>query len=178
MAPAVARARRVPWGRWIAAALLVVPIAEIAVIIAVGRVIGGWPTFLLLLAESLFGAWLVRREGVSAWRALVAALRAGTMPAGELADAALVLVGGTLLLTPGFITDLVGFLVVLPWTRPVARTALQAAVASRLVWTTGFGPAAPPGGGASASGSSGNEEATGGFAGGQVIEGEILDDES
>ncbi len=99
--PYAGRGRRRGVLRWVFLALLLVPLLEIAVIIAVGRVIGGWPTFLLLLAESLFGAWIVRREGGRAWTALREALRSGAMPSRELADAALVLVGGTLLLTPG-----------------------------------------------------------------------------
>lgn len=129
-------------------ALLVVPTVEIALIIAIGRTIGGWPTLGLLLVESALGAWLVRREGARAWQALSQALRFGApgahdessrgMPATELSDAALVLVGGTLLLTPGFLTDVVGFCFVLPFTRPFARRLLAGLIARRLV--TGLGP--------------------------------------
>ena len=133
MAPTVTPLRRRPWGRLFAVALLVVPIAEIAVIIAVGKVIGGWPTLLLLLVESALGAWLVRREGSRAWRTLSESLSSGTMPARPLADAALILVGGTLLLTPGFLTDVAGFFFVLPFTRPLARAVLEAAVSRRLL---------------------------------------------
>ena len=114
-------------------ALLVVPTLEIAVIIAVGRAIGGWPTLGLLVVESALGAWLVRREGSRAWRALSQALSSGRLPAGELSDAALVLVGGTLLLTPGFLTDVVGFMFVLPMTRPVARRVLTRVLERRLL---------------------------------------------
>jgi UPF0716 protein FxsA len=117
----------------LAVLLLVVPVLEIAVIIGVGKVIGGWPTLLLLVAESALGAWLVRREGARAWSALQVALRSGRMPSGELADAALVLVGGTLLLTPGFLTDVVGFVFVLPFTRPLARVLLARVVERRLL---------------------------------------------
>ncbi len=114
-------------------ALLVVPTLEIAVIVAVGRAIGGWPTLALLVVESALGAWLVRREGSRAWRALSQALSSGRMPAGELSDAALVLVGGTLLLTPGFLTDVVGFMFVLPMTRPLARRGLTRVLERRLL---------------------------------------------
>ena len=113
--------------------LLVVPLLEVVVIIAVGRAIGGWQTFFLLLAESMFGAWLVRREGARAWAALQEALTTGTMPSRQLSDAALVMVGGVLLLAPGFITDIVGFFLVLPFTRPLARRLLEAVVARRLL---------------------------------------------
>ena len=69
------------------------------------------------------GAWLVKREGRRAWEALQETLETGQLPGQELADAALVLVGGTLLLTPGFVTDIFGFFFVLPFTRPLAREA-------------------------------------------------------
>jgi UPF0716 protein FxsA len=138
VAPAVgrtpyARRRRPRWLAVVFVLLLVVPVLEIAAIIAVGRVIGGWQTLVLLLAESALGAWLVKREGGRAWKALSTALNTGQMPSRQLADAALVLVGGTLLLAPGFLTDIVGFFFILPLTRPIARTALEAVVAKRLL---------------------------------------------
>jgi UPF0716 protein FxsA len=120
-----------PWGL-LAAALLVVPILEIYVIIQVGQVIGGWQTILLLIVESALGAWIVKREGRRAWAALQLAFSSGRLPARELSDAALVLVGGTLLLTPGFVTDVAGFFLVLPLTRPLARRALAWLVARRV----------------------------------------------
>lgn len=119
--------------RWVLLALLIVPVVEVAAIIGVGKVIGGWPTLLLLVALSIAGAWLLRREGTRTWRALSEALRTGQMPSREIADGALVLVGGTLLLLPGFLTDVVGFLLVLPVTRPLFRGLLAAAVAKRLL---------------------------------------------
>jgi UPF0716 protein FxsA len=149
--------------------LLVVPILEIATIIAVGKVIGGWQTLLLLLLESALGAWLVRREGGRAWQALNEALSTGQMPSRQLADAALVLVGGTLLLTPGFLTDIVGFFFILPITRPLARTMLEAAVAKRLLGGVfsgrGSGGHGGPGGPAGPSGPA---------SGPDIIEGEVL----
>ena len=155
MAPAVgstpyaARRRRPRWLRLVFLALLIVPIVEIFVIIQVGRVIGGWPTVGLLVLESLLGAWLVRREGAKAWRALTEALQTGRMPSRQLADAALVLVGGTLLITPGFVTDIAGFFFILPFTRPIARRFLEVLVARRLLgaWSVvGRGGAGPFGG--------------------------------
>lgn len=137
--------RRPQWMALVFLALLVIPTLEIAAIIGVGKVIGAWPTLLLLVVESLLGAWLVRREGARAWRALTEALQTGRMPSRQLADAALVLVGGTLLLTPGFLTDLAGFFCVLPFTRPIARRFLEAAVARRLLGGMGpTGPGRPP----------------------------------
>jgi UPF0716 protein FxsA len=131
--------RRGPrWGWYVFLALLVVPVAEIALIVAVGSVIGGWQTVALLLLESALGAYLVKREGRRSWQALQMALNTGQMPARELADAALVLIGGTLLLTPGFLTDIVGFFFILPLTRPVTRRWLQRVVERRLIAKTGI----------------------------------------
>jgi len=113
-------------------------VAEIAVIVAVGQVIGGWQTIALLLFESALGAYLVKREGRRSWHALQEALNTGQMPGRELADAALVLIGGTLLLTPGFLTDIVGFLFILPFTRPVTRRWLQRVVERRLAQRSGI----------------------------------------
>lgn len=161
MAPAVTAAgpgRRSRWPLVLVLLLLVLPTLEIAVIIAVGRVIGGWPTLVLLLAESALGAWLVRREGGRTWRGLSQALRTGQQPSRHLADAALVLVGGTLLLTPGFLTDIVGFGFILPITRPLARAVLETAIRRRLLAGWG-GPGGPP---------------EGGGAAGNVIPGEVL----
>lgn len=115
--------RRVPW--WVLALLFVVlPVVEIFLLIRIGSVIGAWWTVLLLVADGLFGSWLIKREGGRAWTALTSALGSGRMPARELADGALILVGGTLLLTPGFVSDVAGLFCVLPFTRPVARRAL------------------------------------------------------
>ncbi len=111
---------------------IVVPLVELAVIMQVGSVLGYGPTIALLLLESLLGAWLVKREGRRAWVALRDGIGRGRMPSTELADAALVLVGGTLLLTPGFVTDLVGFGLVLPVTRPVGRRVLGWLIARRV----------------------------------------------
>lgn len=136
--------------RWIRISLfvafIVVPLVEIYVLIQVGQVIGPWWTILLLILDSIFGTWLIRREGSRAWMALRVALESGRMPARELADGALILVGGTLMLTPGFVTDAFGILLILPFTRPVARRMLTQLVSRRLLagYTTRPGPG--PGG--------------------------------
>ncbi|MEP7034048.1 MAG: FxsA family protein [Actinomycetota bacterium] len=132
------RRSRPPWVWLLFVALLVVPLAEIALIVAVGNVIGAWQTFALLLVESALGAYLVKREGRRSWQALRAALSSGHMPGRELADAALILIGGTLLLTPGFLTDLVGFFFILPFTRPITRRWLQDIVERRLLQRSGI----------------------------------------
>ena len=100
-------------------ALIVVPIVELYVIVQVGQGIGILPTLALLVVMSLLGGYLLRREGTRTWRALGDALQAGRLPAREVADGALVILGGALLLTPGFATDLFGLLCILPPTRAV-----------------------------------------------------------
>lgn len=126
------RSRRSPWGL-VFLAFLLVPIAEIYVLIQVGQVIGAWWTVALLIADSLLGSWLLKREGARAWRALQTAINEGRMPARELADAALIVLGGTLMISPGFVTDIFGLLAIFPLTRPLGRRMLAALITRRLV---------------------------------------------
>jgi UPF0716 protein FxsA len=136
---------------------VVVPLIEIYVLVQVGQVIGPWWTILLLVADSILGTWLIKHEGGRAWRALREALDSGRMPAKELADGALILIGGTLMLAPGFVTDAFGILLILPPTRPVFRRLLTALVARR-VFVNLTGPGSGP-------------------ASGPVIRGEVVDDD-
>lgn len=136
------RPRRFPvW--LLVVAFLVVPIVEIYVLIQVGQVIGAWWTVLILVADSLIGSWLLRREGGRAWRGLQTAISEGRMPARELADAALVVLGGALMISPGFVTDVVGLLAILPLTRPLGRRLLARVVARRLVVRNARRPGPP-----------------------------------
>ena len=152
------RGRRRGRAWWLLVAVFViVPIVEIYVIIQVGQVIGPWWTILLLIADSIFGSWLVAHEGRRAWRALTTALSSGRMPAKELADGGLILVGGTLMVSPGFVTDLFGILLILPVTRPLARAVLTRVVTRRLA----AGYVSRPGPGSE----------------GPVVRGEVVDDD-
>jgi UPF0716 protein FxsA len=103
------------------ALFILVPIAELAVIIQVGQAIGVWWTILLLIADSILGSLLMRAQGRVAWRRFNEAVRAARVPAREVADGVLVIFGGALLLTPGFLTDIVGLLFLLPPTRALIR---------------------------------------------------------
>jgi UPF0716 protein FxsA len=104
---------------------IVVPIAELYVIIQVGELIGVWPTLALLLADALLGSWLLKHQGRTAWRRFNEALAARRFPGREVVDGALIVVGGTLLLTPGFLTDVVGIFLLLPPTRAITRRLLK-----------------------------------------------------
>jgi UPF0716 protein FxsA len=118
--------------------LLVVPLLELYVLIQVGQVIGAPITIALLVLMSLAGAALLRREGARTWRSFRQASGAGRVPAKEVADGALVLFGGALLLTPGFLTDVLGLLCILPPTRAVLRRSLTGLVARRLLGPAAF----------------------------------------
>jgi UPF0716 protein FxsA len=137
-------ARRRSWLGWLLVILFIaVPLVEIYVIIQVGKAIGPWWTILLLVIDSILGSWLIRHQGARAWRALREALDSGRMPARELADGGLILVGGTLMLAPGFVTDAFGVLMILPVTRPLFRRLLTGVVAKRLVVLGPTGPTGP-----------------------------------
>ncbi len=114
-------------------AFIVVPIAELAVIIQVGQVLGLLPTVAILIADSIIGSLLLRSQGRAAWRRFTGTMQSGRPPAREVLDGALVLVGGVLLLTPGFLTDLLGILLLLPPTRAVARRVLGRRLLNRMV---------------------------------------------
>jgi UPF0716 protein FxsA len=103
---------------------LVVPIVELYLIIQVGGSIGVLPTIGLLILISVAGGWLVKREGVSVIARIRRELAAGRLPTEQVVDGALVMGAGALLLTPGFVTDLVGILFLLPPSRAVFRRSL------------------------------------------------------
>jgi UPF0716 protein FxsA len=145
-------------------AFVVVPLFEIYLVIQVGQAIGPWWTILLLIIDSMIGAWLVKREGRRAWQALREALATHRPPAKELADGALILIGGTLLLTPGFASDVLGVLLVLPVTRPVFRRLLTSYLGTRLVKVAVGRP------------SSGRASGPGPTAGDAVVRGEVVED--
>jgi UPF0716 protein FxsA len=129
---------------------IVVPIAELYVIIKVGELIGVLPTLILLLADALLGSWLLKHQGRGAWRRFNEALAAGRFPGREVVDGALIIVGGTLLLTPGFISDVVGAFLLVPPTRALARRLLKRFAIGRVAVAGigGIGPfGRPPGGG-------------------------------
>jgi UPF0716 protein FxsA len=100
---------------------IVVPIAELYVIIKVGELIGVWPTLALLLADALAGSLLLRHQGRGAWRRFNAAIAERRFPGREVADGVMIVIGGTLLLTPGFITDVFGLIFLIPPTRAIVR---------------------------------------------------------
>ncbi len=112
---------------------IVVPIAELYVIIQVGQAIGILPTVAILLLDSVVGTWLLRQQGRIAWRRFNGALQAGKPPAQETIDGGLILMGGAFLLTPGFLSDVLGLVLLLPPTRAVVRRVLARRFLGRMV---------------------------------------------
>ncbi len=135
--------------------MLLVVAVEIAIAVLVSRLIGPWPTLLLIVAFSFAGLMVVRRGGVRSARALRDASLARRLPGGEMADAVMLLIGGMLMIPPGFLLDALGLLFVLPFTRPLVRRLSGLFLRVRLV--SRFASAWP--------------------GGGPVIRGEVLHDE-
>jgi UPF0716 protein FxsA len=146
------------------AGLLLLPVLELAVAIEVGRWAGALPTLGALLLIAFIGAMIVRRQGAAAWRSLNRSLQAGQPASRELADAAVQVLAGVLLIAPGFVTDVLAVLLLLPLTRPIARRPLERslarAAADRVTLIQTFpAPFGTP------------------HRGGDVVEGEIIDDD-
>ena len=110
---------------------LVVPLAELYVIIQVGQAFGALNTIALLILISAAGAWLVKREGMSVWRRFQRQIEAGAVPGREMADGVMILFAGALLMSPGFLTDILGICLLLPPVRAVVRGMVTKQAARR-----------------------------------------------
>ena len=110
---------------------LVVPLAELYVIIQVGQAFGALNTIALLIIISATGAWLVKREGMSVWRRFQRQIESGAVPGKEIADGVMILFAGALLMSPGFLTDILGIALLLPPVRAVIRGVLMKQAAKR-----------------------------------------------
>ena len=122
---------------------IALPIAEIYVIIQVGDVIGWVPTLFLLILDGFAGAALARSQGRTAWERFNLALSQGRVPARETFDGAMIMLGGAFLLAPGFITDVVGFALLIPPTRAVFRAVIARLAKRRIAFAWAI-PSAPP----------------------------------
>lgn len=121
---------------------IALPIAELYVIIQIGGAIGILPTLAILIVDSIVGAALARSQSRAAWERFNRALAEGRIPGREVFDGAMIILGGALLLTPGFITDIFGLILLLPPTRALVRAALKRTVGARTRTTwrvSGFG---------------------------------------
>ncbi|MDQ0298585.1 UPF0716 protein FxsA [Salibacterium salarium] len=112
-------------GKWFVLLLIIVPALEIGVLILSGNTIGIWPTILLIILTGLLGAWLAKKEGLETIRTAQLQMQNGEVPSTLVIDGICILIGGTVLLTPGFITDVIGFLLLIPYTRGMLKALLQ-----------------------------------------------------
>lgn len=124
-------------------AFVVVPLVELYVIVQVGQAIGVLETLALMLVVSFVGAWLAKHEGMWVWARVREQVAAGRVPADELLDGALVLAGGLLLLTPGFVSDAVGIVALFPPTRAVLRRLVKRRFTFVALGRSGTGPRGP-----------------------------------
>jgi UPF0716 protein FxsA len=122
------------------ALFIVLPLAELYVILKVGDAIGAVWTILLLAADSLLGALLLRSQGRSVWRRFNTALAEGKMPHREVMDGVLVIFGAAFLITPGFITDVIGLLLLVPPTRALIRSRVVRRLGRRVTVEVGGRP--------------------------------------
>jgi UPF0716 protein FxsA len=115
------------------ALFIVVPLAELYVILKVGDWLGILPTIALLAADSVLGSLLLRAQGRAVWQRFTETMAAGRVPRREVLDGVLVIFGGAFLITPGFLTDIVGLLLLLPPSRAVIRRYVTRRLGRRVV---------------------------------------------
>ncbi|TFF17794.1 membrane protein FxsA [Jiella endophytica] len=128
--------------------LLVIPVMEIAVFIVVGNLIGLWPTLGLVVLTAVIGSFLLKSQGLGTLARIQGEVNAGRVPARELVDGVMIVAAGILLLTPGLVTDTIGFLLFVPG----VRSAIRQAISKRVVVMAngggrGFGGSAARGAG-------------------------------
>ncbi|WP_163101252.1 FxsA family protein [Peribacillus alkalitolerans] len=104
--------------------LIIVPAAEIAILLTAGNTIGVLPTILLIIATGIAGSYLAKQQGLEVIRQAQRQMQYGQMPGNTIIDGICILVGGVLLLTPGFISDSMGFILLLPPTRAMIRPVI------------------------------------------------------
>jgi UPF0716 protein FxsA len=118
--------------RILLAIFILVPAIEITLLITLGHLIGGWMTFALILLSGFLGAYLAKREGRKVWEYARYEWSQGQLPTQSLLDGICIFLGGILLITPGFITDIFGFLLVFPFTRPIFKVLLLAFIQKQI----------------------------------------------
>ena len=104
---------------------IAVPMIEIAVLVKLGTVIGFWPTLLIQIGSGVAGALLARMEGLWVWRKIALELQSGKIPADQLINAFLIFAAGIILVMPGLVTDLLAYLLLIPWTRNLFKKWLR-----------------------------------------------------
>jgi len=113
---------------------ITVPLIELAILVYLGTIIGALYTVLIVVATGIIGAIMARNQGLATISKIRSNIERGIIPANELFNGALILAGGLLLLTPGIITDIVGFALLVPQTRRIIRRLFISLIRRRLQW--------------------------------------------
>ncbi|MCT2537181.1 membrane protein FxsA [Aquibacillus koreensis] len=114
--------------RWMLLFILIVPALEIGILVWAGGIIGPWWVVLLIVLTGVIGAWLAKKQGLDTINRARQSMSYGQLPHGEIFDGICILLGAAVLLTPGFITDAMGFLLLLPVTRDPIKRGMQKAL--------------------------------------------------
>ena len=108
------------------------PLVELAILVYLGTIIGALYTILIVVATGILGAFMARNQGLTALSRIRGSIERGIIPSNEIFDGALIVVGGLLLLTPGIITDIVGFTLLVPQTRRITGRWLRSCIRRRI----------------------------------------------
>ncbi len=117
---------------WFILIFILIPAIEIGVFIWTGNMIGGWTVVVLIILTGIVGAALVKKEGMETWRRAQLAMYNREVPREQIIDGICIILGGILLLTPGFVTDVTGFLLVIPWTRTPFKRLISFLIMKRI----------------------------------------------
>lgn len=112
--------------------LIALPVVEIAILLLSGHLIGIWPTLLLIIITGVFGVFLAKRQGVETLRKAQEQMRYGSMPGHEIIDGICILIGGVFLLLPGFVSDIIGIILLLPFTRNLFKPLVIGFIMNRM----------------------------------------------
>ncbi|WP_218354163.1 FxsA family protein [Alteromonas lipotrueiana] len=121
----------------------ILPIIEIAILVKVGGIIGGWNTIALVIITAFIGAYMVRREGLQTLQKAQAKMQQNELPGSEMVQGLMLVVAGVLLVTPGFMTDIIGMLFVFPGSRHFIAGHISKHMKTRVVAGAGFGGRGP-----------------------------------
>lgn len=124
--------------RFVLALFIAIPILEMIILIKVGGLIGALPTIGLVVLTAVIGVWLLKMEGMATWVRVQEKLQSGEIPGVELLEGIMLIIGGALLLTPGFFTDIIGFICLIPGLRrPLARKLISSNIISPFKFNSG-----------------------------------------
>lgn len=117
---------------WLILVFIIIPTIEIAIFIWTGQKLGAWMILLMIFLSGISGVLLVRHQGMETWKSMQLSLYNREVPKEQILDGICIIIGGVLLIAPGFLTDLLGFLLVIPWTRKPFKTLLSLLIMKKI----------------------------------------------